>query len=96
MVRPEMTRGGWSPEKDRTFFSHLLGRASTARGGSHSARVHGGKLAYGARAADVVGVELLARTEDGWLGGSEWVVAHFDVILGAADFLPRGQTALAH
>jgi len=76
MVRLEVPGGGWGGEEDRILLSYLLGRASTVRSNVNIARVHGGKLAYGALAADLIGSGLLAGTEDGWLEGPEWVVAH--------------------
>ena len=75
MVRPEVPRG-WDDQEDRALLSYLLGRASASRSDSAIARVHAGKLAYGGLAEGLIEARLLVRTDDNWLEGPEWVVAH--------------------
>lgn len=77
MVRPEVPRGVWNDEEDRMLLSYLLGRASAARKNpGRIARVHAGKLAYGMLAEQLVAAGMMARTDDGWIEGPEWVAAH--------------------
>jgi hypothetical protein len=76
MVWREVPGAGWEDHEDHALLSYLLGLATATRDNAPIVRVHAGKLAYGMLAEELIRAGLLARGQDRWLEGPEWVVAH--------------------